>query len=57
MSKGTRLKLASLLCFWMAYRYAAHGVTLKDSPSLTIGYAALIVAILLAVSGFWIERK
>ncbi len=57
MSKNTLLKLISIPCFLLAYRFAAHGRTLKDNGALTIGILFLGAGIALVACAFWIGRN
>ena len=57
MSKSTLLKLGSIPCFFFAYRFASHGLTLNDNFCVTLGILSLGVGIGLAACAFWISRS
>ena len=57
VSQATLLKLGAIACFWVAYRYAAHGKSLNDRLSLVIGCLLFAPAILMAVAGVWLDRN
>jgi len=54
MSKSTLLKLISVPCFFFAYRFASHGVTLDDSFCVTLGILTLIAGSALVACAAWI---
>ncbi|MBI1346849.1 hypothetical protein GC163_11240 [bacterium] len=55
-SRDTWFRLTALASFVAAYRFIAHGVTLKDHVSLGIGYAALAVGLIFVVMAFRTKR-
>lgn len=57
MSKSTLLKLASVPCFFFAYRFASHGVTLNDNFCVTLGILSLVAGTGLVACAFWISRS
>ena len=56
-TKQTLLKLAALAGFWIAYRMAAHGVTLKQSGTLVFGCLVFVASNGLLAWAFWTGRK
>ncbi|OYW24016.1 MAG: hypothetical protein B7Z55_02940 [Planctomycetales bacterium 12-60-4] len=57
VSKVTLLKFAALACFVAAYRFVAHGVTLRDSASLLVGCGSLLLGVILTASASYAERR
>ncbi len=55
--KVTLLKFGEIASFWAAYRLTAHGVTMKESASLFLGYLAFVATVFLLVAVFWFGRR